>query len=337
MFEISVIVPIYKAEKYLEACLKSIAEQTVFNKIQLILVDDGSPDSCGRICDEFAGKHPNTTVIHKENGGVSSARNAGLDIAQGEYIGFVDADDMVAPDYYEKLLSTIKSSKCDMAFGGFTLIFRGEHRLCEPWHETGATAAVTDFAERVLTDGSQNSVWSKLFKASVIKENGIYFPLGVKIGEDKIFVVDYLRFCKTVVCTGDNGYYYTDIGSSAMHSDKIMEELLSVYDLETEKFVSLGIDRKTVIEKKSVFLFGELADFLQRCYTVSPLNAKRAVKKHFANKELMKHIDEGLPCVKADSGRIYSMLADAFAERNTTKALFVLAIQNIITKIGERK
>ncbi len=337
MFEISVIVPIYKAEKYLEACLKSIAEQTVFNKIQLILVDDGSPDGCGRICDKFAEKYDNTVVIHKKNGGVSAARNAGLDAAQGKYIGFVDADDTVSPDYYEKLLAAIENSGSDMAFGAFTLVFRGKHRPSVPWYEKNATVTPSAFAERMLDDGSQNSVWSKLFRASVIKDNKIYFPLEIKIGEDKLFVLNFLKHCSWAASAEGNGYFYMDVGSSAMHSDKKMQELLSVYDVETEMFVSLGIDRQTVVEKKAVFLFGELADFLQRCYTASPLQAIRAAKEAFGNEELMAHTDKGLDYVKANNGRIYNMLADAFGKRKVNKTLLTLAIQNIITKIGERK
>ncbi|MBR2885046.1 MAG: glycosyltransferase [Clostridia bacterium] len=337
MFKISVIVPVYKAEKYLPACLKSISEQTVFGKIQLILVDDGSPDSCGKICDEFASAHANTVVIHKKNGGVSAARNAGLDVARGEYIGFVDADDTVAPDYYEKLLAAIENSGSDMAFGAFTLVFRGEHRPSAPWSNKNVTVTPSAFAERMLDDGSQNSVWSKLFRASVIKENKIYFPFGIKIGEDKLFVLNFLKHCSWAVSAEGNGYFYRDVGSSAMHSDKKMQELLSVYDIETEVFVRLGIDRQTVVEKKAVFLFGELADFLQRCYAISWMQARRAVKEAFGDEELMAHMDKGLDYVRKNNGRIYNMLADAFGKRNVTKTLLTLAIQNIITKIGERK
>lgn len=337
MYKISVIVPVYKAEQYLSACLQSIARQTVFDRMQLILVDDGSPDNCAEICDEFASRHNNTLVIHKENGGVSSARNAGLDVASGEYIGFVDADDTVAPDYYERLLTAIEKSGSDMAFGAFMLIYKGNKRPLTPWYEKGTEIKSVVFASRMLDDSSQNSVWSKLFRADIIRNNEIRFPTGVRIGEDKLFVLSFLHHCVSVVCTADNGYFYMDVGSSAMHSDKKMQELLSVYNEETELFVSLGLDRQTVNEKKSTFLFEELADYLQRCSCVSLLNARRAIKKHFENEELMKHIDEGLPRVKENNGRIYNMLADAFEKRSVIKTLLTLFLQNIITKIGERK
>lgn len=340
MYKISVIVPVYKAEKYLLLCLESIAAQTVFDKIQLILVDDGSPDDCGRICDEFEKKHSNTVVIHKENGGVSSARNAGLDAVTGEYVGFVDSDDTIAPDYYEKLLNAAEQNGCDMAFGSFVLLYKDEKRISEPWYSFGTVidkSGILNFAERMLCDGTQNSVWSKLLKVSIIKEHKIEFPVGVKIGEDKMFVLEFLRHCNAAVCTGDSGYYYLDVGSSAMHSDKKMLELISAYDKDAEMFIALGLDKKVVYEKKSVFLFGELADFLQRCYANNTSQAKAAIKSSFENYELMKRIDAGLDFVKANNGRIYSSLADAFEKRSISKTMFTLAVQNIITKIGERK
>ena len=101
MAEISVIVPVYNAEKYLPRCLRSIQEQTIFDQMEVILVNDGSADASGRICDEFAARHANARVLHKENGGVSSARNAGLDVATGAFIGFVDSDDFIRRDAME--------------------------------------------------------------------------------------------------------------------------------------------------------------------------------------------------------------------------------------------
>lgn len=340
MHKISVIVPVYKAEKYLPLCLASIAAQTVFDTIQLILVDDGSPDDCGRICDEFAKQHSNTLVIHKENGGVSSARNVGIDAATGEYIGFVDSDDTIAPDYYEKLLNAAEQNGCDMAFGSFVLVYGGKRRTVVPWYSGNTVIKNNDivkYAEKLLVDGAQNSVWSKLFKTSVIKNNGIKFPVGVKIGEDKMFVLEFLRYCNAAVCTGDSGYYYMDVGSSAMHSNKIMLELCAIYDLEAEKFIALGIEQNFVYECKSKYLFDALADFLQNSFAGGFYEAKTVIQETFSNDELMSRIDVGLGVVKSNGGRIYRSLAEAFEKRSISKTMLTLAVQNIITKIGERK
>ncbi|HCI64916.1 MAG TPA: glycosyl transferase, partial [Clostridiales bacterium] len=103
---ISVIVPVYRVEAFLPRCLDSIRGQT-YKNLEIILVDDGSPDNCGKICDEYAEMDSRIRVIHKKNGGLSSARNAGLDVAVGDYIGFVDSDDWIAPEMYETLLGAI--------------------------------------------------------------------------------------------------------------------------------------------------------------------------------------------------------------------------------------
>ena len=102
MPEISIIVPVYKVEAYLQTCIDSILAQT-FQDFELILVDDGSPDNCPVICDEAARKDPRVRVLHQQNAGISAARNAGLKIAQGNWLGFVDSDDFVAPEFYETL------------------------------------------------------------------------------------------------------------------------------------------------------------------------------------------------------------------------------------------
>ena len=111
---ISIIVPIYKTEKYLDRCIKSIINQT-YKNLEVILVDDGSPDRCGVICDKWAQKDKRIKVIHKENGGVSDSRNAGLDIANGEYIGFVDSDDYIHKDFIKILYNLCKENNSDIS------------------------------------------------------------------------------------------------------------------------------------------------------------------------------------------------------------------------------
>lgn len=111
---ISVIVPVYKVEKYIKKCIESIINQT-YENLEIILVDDGSPDNCGKICDEYAKKDKRIKVIHKENGGVSSARNLGLEKSNGQYITFIDSDDWIEEEYCEILLTTLKEQNADCA------------------------------------------------------------------------------------------------------------------------------------------------------------------------------------------------------------------------------
>lgn len=118
---VSIIVPVYKVEPYLERCIKSLQNQTLID-IEIILVDDGSPDSCGEICDKYALSDNRIKVIHKKNGGLSSARNAGMRIAQGKYIGFVDSDDDVELDMYERMVTCIERYHTDFIMADYTRI-----------------------------------------------------------------------------------------------------------------------------------------------------------------------------------------------------------------------
>lgn len=109
---ISIIIPVYKTEQYLKRCVDSVLNQT-YQELECILVDDGSPDEAGKICDEYKKKDARIKVIHKENGGLSSARNAGLDIAKGDYIGFVDSDDFIHPQMYEMLVDVLEKQRAE--------------------------------------------------------------------------------------------------------------------------------------------------------------------------------------------------------------------------------
>ncbi len=334
MYSLSVIVPVYNAEKYLGNALDSLTAQTVVESMQIILVDDGSTDASPHICDEFASKHPATVVIHQQNGGVSAARNTGLKEAKGEYIGFVDADDTVAHDYYEKLLKAAKENNCDMAFSSITFIYNGEFRAVPDWYNPNTIIHRNRireiFLQKMLSDGSQNSACLKIFRRSIIGDFSLEFPVGIKIGEDKRFVLEFLKHCTSAVYAGNCGYYYLNVETSAMHSDKKMFELLSADEEELEIFVSFGLNRNIVRKEKSAFLFYELADFLQRCFSKSFNEAKRAIKLHFDNDELMSKIDIATDFIKANNGTVYSLLATAFNKRNVSMTLAVLFIQKII-------
>lgn len=334
MYHLSVIVPVYNAAAFLPACLACAAEQTVFDQTEWILVDDGSADGSAELCDTFAAAHENAVVIHQPNSGVSAARNAGLERAQGVYVGFADADDTFAPDYFEKLLTAAEQTDSDFAFCGLTLDRTDGRRPHPPFIPGGTVleqdAIVSDFAFRMLTDGSQNSACCKVIRRAIIAEHEIRFPQGVRIAEDKIFVLRLLKYCRRAVSVDTVGYYYRDVASSAMHSDKRMETLLSTDDAEMRLFCALGLDEETVRVKKSVFLFTELADFLQRALHVSRGEAKRAAAIHFANDELMKKIDFALPELRANGGRICTMLAAAFQKRSVPQTMAALTLQKLI-------
>lgn len=179
---LSVIVPVYRVEEYLPRCVDSILAQTV-SDLELILVDDGSPDRCGAICDEYAARDPRVRVIHKENGGLSSARNAGIDIARGQWLGFVDSDDWIKPDCYEKLLDCARRRKVKLVCAGRWDVSEGTGEtkpgLCPEKEET---ISGTEMARRIFTwEHLDSAAWDKLYRAELFDD--IRYPLG-KVSED---------------------------------------------------------------------------------------------------------------------------------------------------------
>lgn len=205
---ISVIVPVYNAEAYLKDCLNSIVRQT-YKNLEIILVDDGAKDSSGFICDEFAAVDNRIVVIHRENEGVSSARNHGLEIATGELIAFVDADDVLPVDAYENLINCGAAEHIVM--GRMQLM--SEHgELLESsrsqWQkEVLKDELLTDlFAERKFT--YLGFAWDKLYKRSIIEQDRLRFEPDILLNEDRLFVFQYLMHCEKMFFCDDVVYYY---------------------------------------------------------------------------------------------------------------------------------
>ena len=211
---ISVIVAIYKVEQWLPRCIDSILAQTHKN-IELILVDDGSPDNCGKLCDEYAKKDARIRVIHKENGGQSTARNAALDIAQGDYIGFIDGDDWIEPTMYEVLLYHLRAFSVDIVQCGCYRWIYGN--VCKDVENRKQLLLSSDKALDALTTSAfmeiNTSVCCKLFKREVIG-NIRFSP--VRAYEDDEFVFRTVGTANSVLCIPSWQYYYNQRENSTM-------------------------------------------------------------------------------------------------------------------------
>lgn len=198
---ISVIVPIYKVEPFLVECVESIINQT-YKNLEIILIDDESPDKCGEICDEYAIKDSRIKVIHKKNGGISDARNAGLDIMQGDYIAFVDGDDWLPLDGIEILYKTLTESEADLAIGAYELVDE-KGKLLEKNEKKIGVWSVEEAIEDVLEVGCRS--WARLYRQEIHKEKK--FPLG-ETHEDEAVVIEILDRCNKIAVTNECVYYY---------------------------------------------------------------------------------------------------------------------------------
>jgi len=207
---ISVIVPVYKAESYLVECLESIICQT-YKNLEIILIDDGSPDNCGKICDKYAQKDNRITVIHKANGGPSSARNIGLDIAKGEYIAFVDSDDYIALNMYDELINIAEKENADIVICGLHLVRKDGIRLFEKSLEGLDN---DEIRYRFLTNGYPCYMCNKIHKAHLFRD--VRFPIDTAYGEDIVITVTLLSNADKTVFTPTPYYYYNRTNQNSL-------------------------------------------------------------------------------------------------------------------------
>ena len=223
--KISIIVPVYKVEPYIHKCVDSILNQT-FKDFELILVDDGSPDNCGKICDEYAQKDNRVKVIHKENGGQATARNAALDIARGEYIGFVDSDDYIEKDMYEKLYRCSNSNNADISIIGVKEVSELGNILYEYIPKSINLSEILKRAH----------AWNKLFKKKLFFENNLFF-IENKYYEDLELIPKLFIKANKVCSINDIAYIYLQReGSTTRKRDEKILDMLWAYK-EIKKFL----------------------------------------------------------------------------------------------------
>lgn len=217
MPEISIIVPIYKVEKYLHECVDSIINQS-FTDIEVILVDDGSPDNCGRICDEYSKKDYRIQVIHQTNGGLSNARNTGIKHAKGQYIAFVDSDDFIDTEYCERLYNILKDTEYDFSVCNVQRFHDGNYISPLNESETLSVYNNIEFLSMQVNKKSEFGVWNKLYKRSIFEK--IAFADG-KINEDVIFSADLAAYLSNgVICTNQKLYFYRQREGSIVSNQK---------------------------------------------------------------------------------------------------------------------
>lgn len=217
---ISVIVPVYNVENYMRQCIDSLLNQTLSN-IEIILVDDGATDTSPKICDEYARRYSRIKVIHKLNGGLGSARNAGMKEARGKYIGFVDSDDYVSVKMYETLLDVAETNKADCAYCEFTRFWNDTVDVTKPPKKTIKVYSDKEILDAYLLDRIGCSPSEKedcsygasvnlgLFRSDVIQRSKVEFVSEREfIAEDMIFDIDFIPYCKKIVHTNEALYFY---------------------------------------------------------------------------------------------------------------------------------
>lgn len=285
---ISIVVPIYKVEKYLAKCVESIMSQS-YRNIELILVDDGSPDSCPQICDKYKNKDSRIKVIHKQNGGLSDARNAGLKIATGEWITFIDSDDYVGVNFLKNLYFAATSMDADISMCDYKSVFdnAGQEKKAT-YTEVFSNVKSLEKIYHPQIHGMEFVAWGKLYRTDLFKKNNIEYPVG-KIHEDTFTTYRLIYAAKKIVFTNYIGYYYRSRENSIMTSTFSLKRL-SILDA-TEEACEFFQKRK---EQKLFDLavnahfreFVNLYDELMKCESSSSFDSsaeRRRLMKRFNN------------------------------------------------------
>ena len=303
---VSVIVPIYKVEKYMHRCVDSIINQT-YKKIEIILVDDGSPDSCGKICDEYAEKDNRIKVIHKENGGLSDARNAGIDIAKGNYLTFIDSDDYVTEDYVEFLLNLLKESDADMSVCKHTIVYN-DSKYIDTGTKKYYLAEPRQILEMLLySDDFDVSTWAKLYKKELFCN--IRFPKD-RLFEDSATTYKLIDLCKKIAFKSESKYFYVirddsittkEFNSKKFDLIKSTEEMVTYIE---KKYSDLkkGCERRLMYSYLSTLMNLAEVDKKSENYEEYKKQLMEYIKKH--RKEVLK--DKKIP--KRDRIALYSLL-----------------------------
>lgn len=277
----SVIIPVYKAEQTISRCLDSVLSCS-FDNAEILLINDGSPDGSGAICKDYALSHPRVRYFEKENGGVSSARNYGLEHASGDYVLFVDSDDYVTPDFFSAIDTVLTEYAYDLIqFSNlFTDGMNQTERIREPYFATTRDQLFPKLIETLYKKKS-NQPWAKVFRRSLIEVHGIRFPEDMEVGEDRAFYMHYSLYMSSL-CVSDHPIYVVsteneqslsrkqrdDLDEQTAHLNAYLDAAMQRSDVpeaeRTEYQKALNYDRLRMVYSKAKTLHREKLPLTQR-------------------------------------------------------------------------
>lgn len=276
---ISVIVPIYKVERFLSQCIDSIIKQT-YKNLEIILVNDGSPDKCGEICEDYAQKDNRIQVIHKKNGGLSDARNAALDIAKGEYITFIDSDDYITNDYIEYLWHILSNNNADISAVVHKSFIDGETPITTTTSRKVEVLSTNEYLSKIFYQSDVNTgAQTKLFKKELF--NDIRFPKGF-IYEDLLTIYRLITQSTTIVISNYMGYLYRERNESIMGSPFSELKYISAIKVINQ----LTNDKKQYPKKIQKAIDARITGFLFNIFLQIPI--QESEKKRVITTEINK-------------------------------------------------
>ena len=308
---VSLIIPIYNAETYLTACLDCVTQQTMFLRTQVLLVDDGSTDASPQICDVYAHKYANIEVLHRGNAGVSAARNAGLERAVGKYVAFADADDLLQPQMLEQLCAAAEETRAQLTVCAYRYgTESGDASAAYPFpqHEPFGRDVLVRY---MLAHEDANALWNKLFLREPILQHGLRMTVGRKLGEDREFILHYLRFCDTLCYVPQQLYYYRYVPSGAIRRPQhgYAGSLTAQYASDKAQFALLGMDEASFLKGSALCFCRRIAATIDlQCRAFTGSRRRRMLRRFYADGALREILRAVFAEAKHDLNRYERVL-----------------------------
>nr|WP_281171446.1 glycosyltransferase [Peribacillus kribbensis] len=292
------MIPVYNAEQYLPACIESLINQSL-NECEFIFVNDGSIDDSEKVINEYRQKDSRILLINQENQGVSAARNHGLELAGGEYVGFVDADDYVEESMYEILHNAAQKDNCDIVLSNLKGRVDGRSHVTKYKFPAGITLDRSFIKREVLPylikEDNLNSVCNKLFKRDLIQEFEIRFPVGVPLGEDGIFNLMFFNKAGKMKYIDSAGYFYREVTGSAtrdLNGKDYFYRALEVYRMDLKELSDIEIQPELIQQFKQRKLIKNVLSFihlyLEPSNKISLFKSYRYIKNMLSSREVQK-------------------------------------------------
>lgn len=322
--KVSVIIPVYNCQKYLDSCMQSLLRQTLTD-CEFIFINDGSQDDSLSILQKYEAIDSRVIVINQKNGGVSAARNTGLEIASGVYVGFVDADDFVDDDYFEKLYQVSITYDCDITICDWKGDNERNNRLHLPFpkdvilNESYIESVIYPF---LIQEELLNSVCNKLYRLDLIKEKQILFPVGVALGEDNIFNILTFTEANSVYYMDYCGYYYREVEGSATRNTinkDYFQQALSVYREDLGVFKKWNLSEEKIKELKEKKFINSVISLTYVYFTSqsSILHRYKYVREMIRNESVKEILEKRFLEMLLEKGRYERVLLKMIKRRQT--------------------
>ncbi|WP_368657367.1 glycosyltransferase [Metabacillus halosaccharovorans] len=330
--KVSVIIPVLNAEKYITQCIESLINQAL-RECEFIFINDGSTDRSQQIIENYQKLDNRIKLVNQENQGVGIARNEGLLVAAGEYIGFVDADDFIDKKMYETLYNSAKRSDCDVVISNYESEIE-EHKIITKYHFPNETTLHKDYIQEdilpyLLKEDNLNSVCNKIYKNKVVKEKNLKFPEKVPLGEDSLFNIRFFSIADTMEYIDYTGYFYREVKGSATRNiagKDYFNRSIEVYNM---KLPEVLLKKERVHKLRSIKLIKSVMSFIHIYFTPSKEQSFstrfRYIERMISNKDVREALKVCYGDLMSNVGRYDKCILNLIKIKSTIGLYFVTA------------